>query len=131
MLALTSSWTLDWDCYTIRVNGLAPGPTPLKAAANDMAVGRPGVPPSFEKHRGRIPQGCLGPQDCASAALFLCSDAASYITGVNLAAGGDISLPTMTTEIVDPTMGGCSASLRPADPCLCRRHNESLLHERI
>ncbi len=102
VLALTTSWAREWGRYNIRVNALAPGPTPSKAAVNNMAVGRPGVPPSFEKHRGRIPLGRLGePQDSAFAALFLCSDAASYITGVNLAVDGGISLPVMTTETED------------------------------
>jgi NAD(P)-dependent dehydrogenase (short-subunit alcohol dehydrogenase family) len=66
----------------IRVNSIAPG-----LVKTDMAK------VLWEKHEAsisaRLPMKRLGePQDIADAALFLCSDAASWITGVNLVVDG-------------------------------------------
>ncbi len=66
----------------IRVNSIAPG-----LVKTDMAKAL------WEQHEtaiaGRLPMRRLGePEDIANAALFLCSDAASWITGINLVVDG-------------------------------------------
>jgi NAD(P)-dependent dehydrogenase (short-subunit alcohol dehydrogenase family) len=67
---------------SIRVNSISPG-----LVKTDMAKAL------WEQHEaaisGRLPMRRLGePEDIANAALFLCSDAASWITGVNLVVDG-------------------------------------------
>nr|WP_078896887.1 SDR family oxidoreductase [Streptomyces sp. NRRL S-495] len=100
VLGLTTTWAREWGRHGIRVNAIAPGPTPSEGALSGMAVGRPDLPPSFERHAQRVPLGRLArPEDTAAAALFLCSDAAAYITGVNLAVDGGVSLPVPTSEL--------------------------------
>lgn len=100
VLALTATWAAEWGRYGIRVNALGPGPTPTESAVGGMAVGRTDHPPSFELQRRRTPLRRLAtPEDSAGAALFLCSDAASFITGVNLSVDGGISLPTPSGDL--------------------------------
>ncbi len=100
VLGLTTTWAREWGHYGIRVNSLGPGPTPTEAGLNGMTVGRPDHPPSFEIQMRRTPLGRLAtPDDTASAALFLCSEAASFITGVNLSVDGGISLPVPSGDL--------------------------------
>ncbi len=67
---------------TVRVNGLAPGLVKTDFA---RALWEPGE----EAIAGRLPLRRLGaPDDIANAALFLCSDAASWITGHTLVIDG-------------------------------------------
>ena len=76
--------------HGIRVNGIAPGliKTPLNAAwlesrGND-------VKRHYEK---KILLGRIGtPEDCAGAAVFLCSPAASYITGEIITIDGGLTV---------------------------------------
>jgi NAD(P)-dependent dehydrogenase (short-subunit alcohol dehydrogenase family) len=72
--------------HRIRVNAIAPGMTltPLMLA---------GTPDAERIAAERVPFGRAGqPEDCAAAAAFLCSGAASFITGANLAVDGGESL---------------------------------------
>jgi NAD(P)-dependent dehydrogenase (short-subunit alcohol dehydrogenase family) len=85
-------WALEFKTRGIRVNILSPGPT-------DTAIlDKLGVPPSereaFETAvAAGIPLGRLGrPDELAQAALFLASDASSFITGVNLKVDGGLTL---------------------------------------
>jgi NAD(P)-dependent dehydrogenase (short-subunit alcohol dehydrogenase family) len=67
---------------TVRVNALAPGLVKTEFA---RALWEPGE----EAIARRLPLGRLGePDDIAAAALFLCSDAASWITGHTLVIDG-------------------------------------------
>ncbi|MEZ5424925.1 MAG: SDR family oxidoreductase [Pyrinomonadaceae bacterium] len=82
--AITRNLSVEWGHYGIRVNGIAPGPIEdtegmkrlLKPEFKEMAIKK------IPLHRfGRI-------EDIEKAALFLCSDAASYINGVTLVVDG-------------------------------------------
>ncbi|WP_454716638.1 SDR family NAD(P)-dependent oxidoreductase [Caulobacter segnis] len=90
--AFARSWALEFKARGIRVNVLSPGPT-------DTAIlDKLGIPASeraaFESAvASGIPLGRLGrPEELALAALFLASDASSFVTGVNLKVDGGMSL---------------------------------------
>lgn len=89
LVMLTKTLALSLAPRGIRVNALAPGliDTPLSAA---WLRARQGV---RERYEARIPLGCLGtPEDCAAAAVFLCSEAASYLTGEILVVDGGLTI---------------------------------------
>jgi NAD(P)-dependent dehydrogenase (short-subunit alcohol dehydrogenase family) len=73
----------------VRVNALAPG-----LVKTDFAKAL--WEPAEDLIAGRLPLRRLGlPDDIAKAALFLCSDAASWITGDTLVIdGGALSMPS-------------------------------------
>ncbi len=75
--ALTKNLAVEWGHYGIRVNGIAPGPIEDTEGMKRL------VPePIKEKLRKRVPLGRFGLiKDIENAAVFLCSDAASYING--------------------------------------------------
>lgn len=76
----------------IRVNALAPGSIEFPGGLWDHR--RSGEPALYEQIRAKIPFGGFGDaEDVASAALFLCSPAARWITGQVLAVDGGQSLP--------------------------------------
>ncbi len=82
------TWTANlarrWAGHGVRVNALAPGviDTPMTAP---LAA----FPELLAQEKARIPIGRLGtPQEVVGAALFLSSQAASYITGTTLAVDG-------------------------------------------
>src|SRR5262249_61842989 len=75
LVGLTRSVACDYAPYNIRVNALCPGAIATRIAA------QPGDE-LYERQISKTPLGRLGqPQEVASAALFLASDEASYITG--------------------------------------------------
>ena len=69
----------------IRVNAIAPGLIDTRMTHPAM-----NIPEVMDVEIGfHTPLGRPGtPQDCAGAALFLCTDAASYITGSTIAVDG-------------------------------------------
>jgi len=84
LIMLTQVLAKEWGQYQIRVNAIAPGivetrlsealwkePAVGQAAARSTSLGRLGVP-----------------DDIAGAALFLASDASSYVTGTTLLVDG-------------------------------------------
>lgn len=76
--------------HGIRVNGIAPGliKTPLNAAWLESRGSD--LPRHYEK---KILLGRIGtPEDCAGAAVFLCSAAASYITGEIITIDGGLTV---------------------------------------
>lgn len=82
---ITKTVALEYAKKGIRVNSICPGAT-LTAALEQWKKEVPEQAKAFEES---IPLGRLGnPQDQANAAVFLCSDKAAYITGVNLAVDG-------------------------------------------
>lgn len=82
--ALTRNLAVEWGRYGIRVNAIAPGPI-----GDTEGMKRLVPEPIKEKLRKRIPLGRFGEiADIEKAALFLCSDAASYINGAILVVDG-------------------------------------------
>lgn len=72
----------------ITVNNLAPGV--IRTDRNTEALANPDY---AEKVRTAIPAGYFGePEDCAGAALLLCSEAGRYITGQNIYVDGGLGL---------------------------------------
>lgn len=75
--ALTRNLAVEWGRYGIRVNGIAPGPI-----EDTEGMSRLVPAPIKEKLRQNIPLGRFGRiSDIEKAAVFLCSDAASFING--------------------------------------------------
>lgn len=90
LVMMTRSLAVSLAPHGVRVNGIAPGliRTPLTGVwlekrAHDLL-------PHYEKN---IPLARIGrPQDCAGAAVFLCSEAASYITGEIIVIDGGLTV---------------------------------------
>src|SRR6267143_1816753 len=82
--ALTRNLAVEWGRYGIRVNGIAPGPIEDTEGMKRL------VPePVKEKLRKNIPLGRFGRiRDIEQSAIFLCSDAASFISGAVLVVDG-------------------------------------------
>jgi NAD(P)-dependent dehydrogenase (short-subunit alcohol dehydrogenase family) len=89
LAALTRSLAADWADRGVRVNAIAPGV--FLTDANKRWFGeRPEFRTSFEAH---IPMGRLGePAEIAPVALFLASEAASYVTGTTVVVDGGYTL---------------------------------------
>lgn len=82
--ALTRNLAVEWGRYGIRVNVIAPGPI-----EDTEGMSRLVPPPVKEKIRRAIPLGRFGRiRDIEQAALFLCSDAASFVNGAVLVVDG-------------------------------------------
>lgn len=82
--AITRNLSVEWGRYGIRVNGIAPGPI-----EDTEGMKRLLLPEFKEKIVKRIPLQRFGRiKDIENAALFLTSDAASYVTGVTLVVDG-------------------------------------------
>jgi NAD(P)-dependent dehydrogenase (short-subunit alcohol dehydrogenase family) len=82
---MTRSMACEWAGRGIRVNAIAPG---FVTTALVQKLEREG---SIDMARleSRIPMGRLGrPEEIAETILFLCSPAASYITGAILSVDG-------------------------------------------
>src|SRR6476646_1100247 len=78
--AITRNLSVEWGRHGIRVNGIAPGPIEDTEGMKRL------VPPKVkDKIARKIPIGRFGQiEDIENAALFLCSNAATFINGVTL-----------------------------------------------
>lgn len=84
VISLTKTVALEWADKGVRVNALAPGWIDTPMNAPDRAD-----PERERQILAQIPMGRWGrPEEIAAAALFLCSPAASFITGSVLVADG-------------------------------------------
>ena len=83
VIALTKVMAVELAAHGIRANVIAPGPveTPLVAAMHTPEL-RAGMMLGTPARR------YAAPEEVAAAALFLCSDEASYVTGHVLAVDG-------------------------------------------
>lgn len=84
LVALTANLADRWASRGVRVNAVAPGviDTPMTAP---MAA----FPELLDSELARVPMGRLGRvDDVVGAVLFLCSSAASFVTGATLAVDG-------------------------------------------
>jgi 2-deoxy-D-gluconate 3-dehydrogenase len=92
MIQLTKTTAREWGPSGVRVNALAPGwiDTPMSMAPRQLI-------PGFEEEITRAtPLGRFGrPEEVAAAALFLCSDAGSYVTGSVLVVDGGHTLGSL------------------------------------
>ncbi len=88
VVQLARALALDYATRGIRVNALCPGiiDTPM---LHEFTDAMPDPEASWADHCARQPMGRLGTaEECADAALWLCSDEASFITGVALPIDG-------------------------------------------
>lgn len=87
VVGLTKSTALEFARKGIRVNCVCPGPT--RTGMNEaLVVSNPEMVKAMDQ---KVPMGRIGePEEVAAAAIFLCSDEASYITGHALPVDGGI-----------------------------------------
>ncbi|MGA3307784.1 MAG: glucose 1-dehydrogenase [Xanthobacteraceae bacterium] len=86
ILGLTRATALDYATKNIRVNAIMPGVIETPMTREGVFVKVPGLE---EILLAQHPIGRFGrPAEVANVALFLCSDAASYVTGHALAVDG-------------------------------------------
>jgi NAD(P)-dependent dehydrogenase (short-subunit alcohol dehydrogenase family) len=77
LIGFTRECAREFAAYGIRVNAVCPGVIETEMTAESRSD-----PAQIEKWLADIPQGRLGhPDDIAGVVLFLCSDAARYLTG--------------------------------------------------
>jgi NAD(P)-dependent dehydrogenase (short-subunit alcohol dehydrogenase family) len=87
VVGITKSTALEFARKGIRVNCVCPGPT--RTGMNEDLVAT--YPEIVEAMDQKVPMGRIGePEEVAAAAIFLCSDEASYITGHALPVDGGI-----------------------------------------
>jgi gluconate 5-dehydrogenase len=85
--SLTRQWATEWASHGIRVNAIMPTFVDTPQVASLLAD------PAFKAGIvSRIPMGRVGEtRDIAGPAIFLCSDAASFVTGQVLAIDGGLT----------------------------------------
>jgi len=102
VLAMTREIAAQYGRRNIRCNALLPGPigTPLTAQLFDTEE-------KLERRRVHMPMGRFGKAvEVAEVALFLCSDAASYVTGSGYLVDGGIHATYVTP--LDEAGGGAA-----------------------
>jgi gluconate 5-dehydrogenase len=89
LTAFTKTLAVDWAQYNIRVNAIAPGGF-LTDPNRRWFAEKPELRSTFE---GMIPMGRLGePPEIGPLALYLASDASSYMTGATVVIDGGYTL---------------------------------------
>jgi 3-oxoacyl-[acyl-carrier protein] reductase len=95
LVGYTKSVAQEVAPYNVLVNNVAPGYTRterLEELAQDLAKrGREGQGDVYHDWERNIPMGRLGePEELAKVVTFLCSEAASYVTGVTIQVDGGL-----------------------------------------
>jgi NAD(P)-dependent dehydrogenase (short-subunit alcohol dehydrogenase family) len=86
VLGFTKSAALEYAARGIRINAICPGLIWTPMADQMVAGGQGDALKAMEKS---IPMGRVGrPEEVANAVLWLCSDAASYVTGQSISVDG-------------------------------------------
>jgi NAD(P)-dependent dehydrogenase (short-subunit alcohol dehydrogenase family) len=87
VINLTQSLAVEWAQFGVRVNAVAPGPVSTEGANARLWS----APEMMEKLERRVPLGRFAlAADCVGPVLFLCSEAARFVTGAVLTVdGGD------------------------------------------
>jgi len=96
ILALTKSAAQEYAVHGIRVNALVAGgfdTEMLRGAVSRMVGGDAAkAQEALEGYAARVPVGRVGkPEEAAEAVLWLCSDAASYVTGQSMIVDGGLT----------------------------------------
>jgi gluconate 5-dehydrogenase len=88
-LGLVRTLAVELGAHNVRVNAIAPGWIYSEMSAKALA----GDPARKAKILGRTPLNRLGdPEDIGQAAVYLCSPAARFVTGVVLPVDGGVSI---------------------------------------
>ena len=86
VLGFTKSAALEYAARGIRINAVCPGLIQTPMSDQMVAAGQGEALKAMEKS---IPMGRVGrPEEIAQAVLWLCSDAASYVTGQSISVDG-------------------------------------------
>lgn len=86
---ITRTLAMEWGGEGVRVNAIAPGPIEGTEGMHRLAA----TPAAHQAWTDSVPLRRFGTlQDIGRAALWLCSDEASYITGVVLPVDGGVAL---------------------------------------
>ena len=84
VVGLTKAAALEYATAGIRVNTVCPGPTNTPMMQRTTTAD-----PNGEAERGSTPMGRVGtPEEVAEAVVWLCSDEASFVTGLIMAVDG-------------------------------------------
>jgi len=87
--SLGRSFAAELVAKGIRVNVVSPGPTETPIYDRAVGLGANDVGAMKDKERDSVPMKRMGtPEEVAAAVLFLASDAASFITGIDLLVAG-------------------------------------------
>ena len=93
VLGLMRSLAIDYGANNVRVNAISPGNTLTDYHINRMAQSGIGIDELRDMTRGYgLLERAAEPAEIASAAYFLCSNEASFITGHNMVVDGGYSL---------------------------------------
>jgi len=86
VLGFTKSAALEYAARNIRINAICPGLIQTPMSDQMVAAGQGEALKALEK---MIPMARVGrPEEIANAVLWLCSDAASYVTGQSISVDG-------------------------------------------
>ena len=86
MIGFTKSAALEYAARGIRINAICPGLIQTPMSDQMIAAGQGDALKAMEKS---IPMVRAGrPEEVANAVLWLCSDAASYVTGQSISVDG-------------------------------------------